>query len=93
MARQDKLYDNPRSKPRGQQKADRGDKRDIDGEEYESLGYIKKIKEPAESEGDFETDMTEEGKKSPFEPGEKTLQRAKGGIEFWRKKKAERPMS
>ncbi len=40
MARTDKLYDNPRSKSGDEKReAKKGDVKEIDGEEYESVGF------------------------------------------------------
>lgn len=70
--------------------ADKGDTKEIDGEEYESLGYMKKVKEP----NVYESDMSEEDRKSKMSPDEKDVPRLKGGTEFWRrKKKKETPTS
>ncbi len=83
MARTDKLYDNPRSKNGDEKReADKGDVKEIDGEEYESVGYMKKV-----APGTYESDMDEKDRKGAMEPGEKDLPRDKGGTEFWRKRK------
>ena len=84
MAKSDVLHDHPRSKKeREERTADKGDVKEIDGEEYESIGYMKKVGEP----NVYESDMSEKDRKSRMAPDEKDLPRARGGTEFWRKKK------
>ncbi len=86
MARSDKLYTNPRSKAGDEpdkREAKKGDTKDIDGEEYESIGYMKKVGEPAT----WESDLSEKDRKGRVQPDEKVLDRPDGGHEFWRKKK------
>ncbi len=90
MARANPLHDNPRSKVGEEaREADKGDTQEIGGEEYESIGYMKKVKEP----NVWESDMSEKDRKSVTQPDEKVLDRPKGGHEFWRKKKREVPVS
>ncbi len=109
MARDNPLHDNPRSKETGEKReAKKGDTQEIDGEEHESMGYMRQRK-GTYKEGEKVKDEDLEGDLSPAaqrgitgSAGDKAITApdpdAEHGIrtEFWRpkrKKKEERPMS